>query len=172
MFRANSANRDRNNIATARLGGLQEDLNIDNTQYATCLGILYLGYVLTQIPSNIIINRISWPSWYIAGAMFIWGLISTVTGVVQNFAGMVMIRFFLGFVEAVFLPGALLILSKWYTRKELTIRNAILFCGNLIANAFSALIGAGVLPNMKGVLGHESWRWLFFIEGERRRSMN
>ncbi|KAL2209351.1 MFS general substrate transporter [Sarocladium strictum] len=156
---------DRNNIAAARLGGIQEDLNIDNTQYATCLGILYLGYVLTQIPSNIIINRISWPSWYIAGAMMIWGLISTLTGLVQNFAGMVMIRFFLGFVEAVFLPGALLILSKWYTRKELTIRNAILFCGNLIANAFSALIGAGVLPNMRGVLGHESWRWLFFIEG-------
>lgn len=104
--------RDRNNIATARLGGLQEDINIDNTQYATCLGILYLGYVLTQIPSNIVINKISWPSWYIAGAMFIWGLISTLTGVVQNFAGMVMIRFFLGFVEAVFLPGALLILSK------------------------------------------------------------
>jgi MFS family permease len=98
--------------------------------------------------------------------MLLWGLISTLTGFVQNFAGMVMIRFFLGFVEAVFLPGALLILSKWYTRKELTIRNAILFCGNLIANAFSALIGAGVLPNMKGVLGHESWRWLFFIEGK------
>ena len=97
--------------------------------------------------------------------MLVWGLISTLTGLVQNFAGMVMIRFFLGFVEAIFLPGALLILSKWYSRKELTIRNAILFCGNLIANAFSALIGAGVLPNMRGVLGHESWKWLFFIEG-------
>jgi hypothetical protein len=30
---------DRNNIAAARLGGLQEDLNINNTQYATCLSI-------------------------------------------------------------------------------------------------------------------------------------
>jgi hypothetical protein len=30
---------DRNNIAAARLGGLQEDLGIDNTQYATCLSI-------------------------------------------------------------------------------------------------------------------------------------
>jgi hypothetical protein len=33
---------DRNNIAAARLGGLQEDLGIDNTQYATCLSILYV----------------------------------------------------------------------------------------------------------------------------------
>lgn len=146
---------DRNNIAAARLGGLQEDLNLDNTEYATCLGILYVGYVLTQIPSNIAINRIERPSYYIAIAMFLWGLISTLTGLVQNFVGMVMVRFFLGFVEAVFLPGVLLILSKWYTRKELTTRNAVLFCGNLIANAFSALIGAGILPNMQGTLGHE-----------------
>jgi MFS family permease len=98
--------------------------------------------------------------------MLVWGLISTLTGLVQNFVGMVMIRFFLGIVEAVFLPAALLILSKWYTRRELTMRNAVLFCGNLIANAFSALIGAGILPNMRGVMGHESWRWLFFIEGK------
>ncbi|CAG9982447.1 unnamed protein product [Clonostachys byssicola] len=156
---------DRNNIAAARLGGLQDDLKMNNTEYATCLSILYVGYVLTQVPSNIYINRISRPSYYISAAMFIWGTISTLTGNVQNFAGMVMIRFILGIIEAVFLPGALLILSKWYTRRELTKRNAILFCGNLIANAFSALVGAAILPNMKGVLGHESWRWLFWIEG-------
>lgn len=36
---------DRNNIAAARLGGLQEDLNINDTQYATCLSILYVGYI-------------------------------------------------------------------------------------------------------------------------------
>lgn len=30
---------DRNNIAAARLHGLQDDLQINNTQYATCLSI-------------------------------------------------------------------------------------------------------------------------------------
>ncbi|KAL2752560.1 hypothetical protein ACRALDRAFT_1036327 [Sodiomyces alcalophilus JCM 7366] len=156
---------DRNNIAAARLRGLQEDLNLNNQEYATCLSILYVGYILMQVPSNMLINRISRPSWYIAGAMLLWGLISTLSGVVHDFGGMVATRFFLGFVEAAFLPGALLILSKWYTRKELTYRNAILFCGNLISNAFSALIAAGVLSNMQGVLGHAAWRWLFWIEG-------
>ncbi|KAK1749820.1 major facilitator superfamily domain-containing protein [Echria macrotheca] len=156
---------DRNNLAAARLKGLQQDLNLDDQQYATCLSILYVGYILMQVPSNILINRISRPSWYIAAVMVVWGLISTLTGVVHNFAGMVVTRFLLGFIEAAFLPGALLILSKWYTRKELTVRNAILFCGNLISNAFSALIGAGVLSNMEGTLGHAAWRWLFWIEG-------
>ncbi|KAJ4156258.1 hypothetical protein NW754_007882 [Fusarium falciforme] len=132
---------DRNNIAAARLKGLQDDLKLDDTQYATCLSILYVGYILMQVPSNMFINRISRPSLYISCAMLLWGLVSTLSGVVHNFTGM------------------------WYTRRELTTRNAILFCGNLISNAFSALIGAGVLSNMQGVLGHAAWRWLFWIEG-------
>ena len=156
---------DRNNLAAARLKGLQTDLKLSDTQYATCLSILYVGYIIMQVPSNILINRIARPSWYIGAVMLVWGMISTCTGVVNNFTGMVVTRFFLGFVEAAFLPGALLILSKWYTRRELTLRNAILFCGNLISNAFSALIGAGVLSNMDGILGHAAWRWLFWIEG-------
>ncbi|AEO71178.1 uncharacterized protein THITE_2123314 [Thermothielavioides terrestris NRRL 8126] len=156
---------DRNNIASARLKGLQSDLNLTYNQYATCLSILYVGYILMQVPSNMIINRVSRPSIYIGCSMMLWGLVSTLSGVVTGFGGMVAIRFFLGFVEAAFLPGALLILSKWYTRRELTTRNALLFCGNLISNAFSALVGAGVLSNMQGVLGHAAWRWLFFIEG-------
>jgi len=156
---------DRNNIASARLKGLQTDLHLNDTQYATCLSILYVGYILMQVPSNAVVNRISRPSVYIGIAMLIWGMISTLTGIVTNFTGMVLTRFFLGFVEAAFLPGALLILSKWYTRRELTKRNALLFCGNLISNAFSSLVGAAVLSNMQGTLGHAAWRWLFFIEG-------
>lgn len=87
---------------------------------------LYVGYILMQIPSNMIINKISRPSWYIGAAMLLWGCISTLSGVVHDFGGMVATRFFLGFVEvrltpqfcsranskAAFLPGALLILSK------------------------------------------------------------
>ncbi|KAJ5128361.1 hypothetical protein N7526_006527 [Penicillium atrosanguineum] len=156
---------DRNNISAARLKGLQTDLNLTNNQYSTCLSILYVGYILMQVPSNMFINRISRPSWYIAVAMTLWGIISTCSGFAKSFGDMVAIRFLLGFVEAAFLPGALLILSKWYTRRELTTRNAILFCGNLISNAFSSLVAAGVLSNMQGVLGHAAWRWLFWIEG-------
>ncbi|KAK8211577.1 hypothetical protein M8818_003232 [Zalaria obscura] len=156
---------DRNNISAARLKGLQADLSLDYNQYATCLSILYVGYILMQVPSNMLINKVQRPSLYIGAAMLLWGVVSTLSGVVTSFTGMVLVRFFLGFVEAAFLPGALLILSKWYTRRELTTRNAVLFCGNLISNAFSSLVAAGVLSNMQGILGHAAWRWLFWIEG-------
>ncbi|WVF73150.1 hypothetical protein IAT40_007969 [Kwoniella sp. CBS 6097] len=156
---------DRNNISSAKGKGLMRDLKLNETQYATCLSILYVGYILMQVPSNMIINKISRPSWYIGAAMLVWGAISTSSGAVTSFGGMVATRFCLGFVEAVFLPGALLILSKWYTRRELTLRNAILFGGNLISNAFAALVAAGILGNMDGAGGRAGWRWMFIIEG-------
>lgn len=94
---------DRNNIAAARLKGLQEDLSLSDTEYSTCLSILYVGYILMQVPSNMIVNKIQRPSWYIGAAILLWGMISTLSGNVHNFTGMVLVRFFLGFVEAAFL---------------------------------------------------------------------
>ncbi|EAQ86289.1 hypothetical protein CHGG_07542 [Chaetomium globosum CBS 148.51] len=139
---------DRNNIAAARLKGLQEDLDLSYNEYATCLSILYVGYILMQVPSNMMINLVSRPSLYIGCSMLLWGLVSTLSGIVTNFGGMVAIRFFLGFVEAAFLPGALLILSKWYTRRELTTRNALLFCVEGAATMFVAILAVFILPDL------------------------
>ena len=49
-----------------------------------------------------------------------------------------------------------------YDHLQFSLRYTILYCGNLISNAFGSLIAAGVLANMKGVLGHAAWRWLFY----------
>ena len=78
---------------------------------------------------------------------------------------MLLTRFFLGFVEAAFFPGALFLISKWYKRSELGQRTALLYCGNIISNAFGSLMASGILSGMNGKLGHAAWRWLFYIEG-------
>ncbi|GFZ49508.1 hypothetical protein JCM24511_07628 [Saitozyma sp. JCM 24511] len=151
---------DRSNAAAARLQGFQTDLGINDTQFATVISILFAGFIFFQVPSNMILNWIGRPSIYLPACMFLWGLVSTLTGVVNSFSGAVVCRFWIGFIEAAFSPGVFFLLSKWYTRKELALR-----CGNLISNAFGSLIAAGVLANMNGLLGHAAWRWLFFIEG-------
>ncbi|WVR09758.1 hypothetical protein IAU60_006834 [Kwoniella sp. DSM 27419] len=156
---------DRNNAAAARLKGFEADLKLKGAEFQTLLSILYVGYILFQVPSNMLLNRIGRPSLYLPAAMIIWGMISVLTGITTNFVGALLTRFFLGVVEAAFLPGALFILSKWYKKDELSLRYTLLYCGNLISNAFGSLIAAGVLANMGGKLGHEAWRWLFFIEG-------
>lgn len=156
---------DRNNIASARLGGLEEDLGLHGNQYQTSISILFVGYILMQIPANMFLNKFKRPSVFITVIMLAWGIISTCTAAVQGFGGLMAIRLLLGFVEAGFFGSALYILSCWYTRKQLSLRNSILYSGSLLSGAFSGLIAAGIVNNMDGVHGLRSWRWLFIIEG-------
>ncbi|PAV20855.1 MFS general substrate transporter [Pyrrhoderma noxium] len=156
---------DRNNAAAARLRGFEDDLHLEGQEFNTLLSILYVGYIIMQIPSNILLNFIGRPSLYIPSCMIIWGTISILTGICQDFVGALITRFFLGFVEAAFFPGAIYLLSKWYTRTELGLRVCLLYCGNIISNAFGSLIASGILDGMQGKLGKAAWRWLFFIEG-------
>lgn len=109
----------RNNYASARLAGLEEDLNMTLTQYQTGLSILFVGYIIGQIPSNLLLNWFGRPSWYLGFFTIAWGLVSGLTALVQNFAGMVVCRLILGFVEAPFFPGVLFYLSvrQFYASK-------------------------------------------------------
>ncbi|OAX41332.1 MFS general substrate transporter [Rhizopogon vinicolor AM-OR11-026] len=156
---------DRNNAAAARLRGFEEDLHLEGQQFNTILSILYIGYTLMQVPSNMYLEKIGRPSIYLPTCMVIWGLISILTGTTKSFIGAVCTRFFLGFVEAAFFPGALFLLSKWYKRRELGQRTAILSCGIMISNAFGTLLASAILDGMEGVMGQAAWRWLFYIEG-------
>ena len=156
---------DRNNIAAARLAGLEEELNLSSTQYLTALSILFVGYLLMQIPSNLFLNKLGKPALYLPTVMIIWGVISAATAGAQSFGGLIAIRFFLGFVEAAYFPGCLFFLSSWYTRKELGFRTAILYSGSLLSGAFSGLISAGITNGLDGAKGLRAWRWLFIIEG-------
>jgi MFS family permease len=87
-------------------------------------------------------------------------------GTTRNFTGALLTRFFLGFVEASFFPGALFLLSKWYKRDELGLRTAILSCGLLISNAFGSLIASGILSGMQGKLGFTAWRSVALMRGQ------
>ncbi|KAF1976241.1 pantothenate transporter liz1 [Bimuria novae-zelandiae CBS 107.79] len=156
---------DRNNIAAVRLAGLQDELQLTSTQYQTIVSILFVGYILMQVPSNLLLNKTGKPALFLPICMIIWGVISGATGACQNFGGLVACRFFLGFIEAVYFPGCLFYLSSWYTRKELGFRTAVLYSGSLISGAFGGLITAGIKSNMDHTHGLRAWRWVFIIEG-------
>ncbi|KAH7014086.1 major facilitator superfamily transporter [Microdochium trichocladiopsis] len=156
---------DRNNFANARLRGLEADLRLTDVQYQTCISILLVGYVACQVPSNMILNKLTRPSWYLCSCVVVWGIISAATAAVHDATGAILCRFFLGCVEASFFPGSIYFLSRWYTRKEMQLRVTLLNAGNLVAQAFGGLIAAGILANMEGVGGIRAWRWLFILEG-------
>ncbi|KAJ9609483.1 hypothetical protein H2200_005810 [Cladophialophora chaetospira] len=156
---------DRNNYAAARLQGLEEDLNLHGDQYQTGLSILFVSYIIAQVPSNLLLNHLGRPSLYLGFFVCAWGLVSALTCLVTNFAGIIVCRLMLGFMEAPFFPGVLFYLSKWYTKSELNLRMSIFYSGSLVSGAFGNLIAAGILSGLAGKRGLSAWQWLYIIEG-------
>lgn len=126
------------------------------TDFNLATSILFVGYLLMQLPSNLLLTRLP-PSLYLGLAMAIWGVISAAQAATQSFSGLIVCRFFLGFAEAPFFPGAIFLMSSWYTRGELAHRMAWFYAGSSLANAFGGLIGAGVLSGLDGAQGLHGW---------------
>ncbi|RKL19161.1 hypothetical protein BFJ68_g3436 [Fusarium oxysporum] len=147
---------DRNAIALARLNTIEKDLNLTGSQYQTCVSILFAGYVIVGIPANMVVTRVR-PSIWMASCMTVWAIISGLTALSRNYTGLLLTRFFLGITEAPYYPGALYILARFYTRKELATRISILYTGNILATAFAGLIALGIfeMDGMERQLAHE-----------------
>ncbi|KAI3621230.1 tartrate transporter [Moniliophthora roreri] len=172
---------DRNGITTARLQGLEEDLHLsgDHTlhlsngfhlthicldiQYSAVLSILYVTYCPAQIPSNMALNYVTRPSWYIGACVVAWGLVSAMTGVTHNFGGLLACRMFIGLPEAAFYPGEFsnLLTVKMVHEEGTSFSFCYSLCGT---NAFECF-RSRILAEMEGKRGIRAWRWLFFIEG-------
>lgn len=98
-----------------------------SVEYQTSVSILFVGYLLMQIPSNLLLNKLGKPALYLPtcvrkpspealiwqrlltgrlvarSQMIVWGVISAATAACTNAAGLLAVRFFLGFVEAAYL---------------------------------------------------------------------
>lgn len=112
---------DRNSIATAKINGLEEHLKLSGTEYSTAVSILNAGYMIMQIPSNMILTRVR-PSLYLPIWACVWSIISAATASVNNFGQLIAVRILLGIAEAPFFPGVFYLLSCWYTKHELGLR--------------------------------------------------
>jgi MFS family permease len=155
---------DRNALPNARIQGIETDLKLQGEEFNSAISVLFVGYIALQVPSNLILTRVR-PSIYLPACMGLWGLVSASTAFVKSFFGLAATRFFLGFLEAPFFPGALFLLSSWYTKEELATRMAVLYAGSLLSSAFGGLFAAAIQYALNGFLGMRSWQWLFVIEG-------
>ncbi|KAG2075986.1 MFS general substrate transporter [Suillus decipiens] len=156
---------DRSNVSNARLQGFEKDLHLQGQQYATTLSILYVGFIIIQVPGNMFLHWVERPAIFIPCCMIVWGAISLSIGAATNYTGVLVARFFLGFVEGPFLPGAIFLISGWYKPDEIAMRTALVSSGISISSAFGSLFASGILHGMQGKLGQAAWRWLFYIEG-------
>ncbi|KDQ13229.1 hypothetical protein BOTBODRAFT_66945 [Botryobasidium botryosum FD-172 SS1] len=154
---------DRSNIGNARVAGLQADLKMTDHQYSTALTITYVPYIVWELPSNLLLKRLS-PRILLPLYVCLWGLVSTLQGLVTSYSGLLVCRFFLGLVEGGLLPGILLYMSSFFPRHKLQVRVSVLFCATSLGGAFSGLLAAAII-HMDGIQGKRGWAWIFILEG-------
>ncbi|KAI0317176.1 MFS general substrate transporter [Amylostereum chailletii] len=154
---------DRANIGNAKVLGMFASLGLNNNQYNLALSIFFVGYVIFETPSNVILKRVN-PKYYIPSLTVLWGVVCALFSVVQSPSGLIAIRFFLGLAEAGFLPGLIYWLGCWYPRPMQGRRYAVLYSSVSVTGAFGGLL-ATAIHSLDGKHGIEGWRWIYIVEG-------
>jgi MFS family permease len=153
---------DRINVAFGAIQ-MQRQLHFSDSVYGLGAGIFFIGYLLFQVPSNLMLRRVGARRW-ICALMLVWGTISLSTGFVSSAKTFYVVRFLLGSTEAGFFPGIILYINGWFP-SAVRARTVALF---MTAGPLSAVIGgpiSGLLLSLHGYAGLAGWQWLFLVEG-------
>ncbi|KAL0933915.1 vitamin H transporter [Colletotrichum truncatum] len=155
---------DRTNIGNAKIAGMADDLSLSSSQYSVVLVVFFIGYVLFEPPSNMILVRTR-PSLYLPFIMALWGVLTCIMAVVKHYHHLIVLRVFVGIMESGFAPGILLIISSWYRRAEQSRRFAVFMSAAILSGAFGGLLAGAITSGLEGAHGIRGWRWLFIVEG-------
>src|SRR6201992_3045306 len=154
---------DRINISFAKFQ-LQSTLGFSDTAYGLGASLFVVGYVLFEVPSNLMLHRVGARRW-IARILVSWGIVTSLMMFVRTDWQFYGLRFLIGAMEAGFAPGVLYYLTLWFPPASRGRITSLLF----LASAFSGLVGAPlsglVLGAMNGVLNIAGWHWLFLLGG-------
>ncbi len=111
-------------MAFAALFGMKKDAHLERQQYSWLGSIFYLGYLSMEIPVVWLLSRVSMRK-YVSLITILWGVMVCFIATCHSFAGLAVVRFFLGVLEAGLLPCFLIITSMWYLRSEQPLRTAL-----------------------------------------------
>ena len=154
---------DRSNVGFARIK-MQADLGLSEESFNLGYGMFYVGYLLFEVPSNLLLRRVGARLW-IARIMISWGLISSLTLFANDKWSFYGLRILLGIAEAGFFPGIILYLSYWFPNSERAKMTAFFMVAIGLANVFGNPISGLIMQYLDTIAGLHGWQWLFLLEG-------
>lgn len=154
---------DRINVAFAKLQ-MQNDLGMSDAVYGLGAGIFFLGYLMFEVPSNLILLKVGARRW-IARIMVTWGLISAAMMFVTGPTSFYILRFLLGVAEAGFIPAILLYLTYWFPNKRRSKVTALFLTGIPMSGVIGGPLSGWIMTHFAGMHGMAGWQWLFLLEG-------
>jgi MFS family permease len=153
---------DRTNLAVAG-PSMQQALGLTPAMFGMASSLFFIGYVLFEIPSNLLLQRFGAKFW-IARIMVTWGLICMAMSLVTGATSLYVLRFLLGVSEAGFYPGILFYLGLFIPVRYLAKAYSIFQIGIPFSLALGSAITAALLQ-LDGIFGIADWQWVMIIEG-------
>jgi len=153
---------DRINIGLAKLQ-MEDDLGFSGTVYGLGAGLFFVAYIIFEVPSNLILQRVGARIW-IARIMITWGILSGLTMFVTSPMQFYVLRFLLGVAEAGFVPGVLLYLTYWFPSRRRAKIIGMFMVGLPAAAMIAGPLSGWIMTAMNGTAGLRGWQWLFLIE--------
>jgi ACS family tartrate transporter-like MFS transporter len=153
---------DRTNIAMAKLQ-MNHDLHFSETAYGIGASVFFIGYILFEVPSNLILVRVGARRW-IARIMISWGLVATAMMFIRTPIHFYALRVLLGLTEAGFFPGIIYYLGQWFPAAQRARTIARFMIGMALAGSIGNPL-SGWLLGFNGRLGLRGWQWVFLVEG-------
>ena len=153
---------DRVNFGYAALQ-MNGDLGISAELFGFLSGIFFIGYILFEVPGNIILRRVGARAW-ITRIMVSWGIVVILTAAASGVSELAVLRFVLGIAEAGFFPGLVLYLTGWFRQRDLAQAVSLLMTALAVSNIAGAPLSTWILDNVTWA-GLAGWRWLFILEG-------
>ena len=154
---------DRINIGFAQLQ-MKHDLGLSDTAYGIASSAFFIGYLLFEIPSNLLLQRVGARK-TLCRILVLWGMTSSATMLVRTPFELQCVRFLLGVFEAGFTPGVLLYLTYWYPPARQGRVVAIYMAGAVIAGMVAGPVSTKIMVGLDNVLQLRGWQWLFLLEG-------
>ena len=154
---------DRINVGFAKLQ-MQSDLGLSDAAYGAGAGIFFIGYVLFELPSTLMLPRIGARKTF-SRILVLWGITSACMLFVRDVPTFYAMRFLLGVFEAGFAPGMIYYLSRWYGPSRMARAIAIVFIAGPMGGILGGPISAWLITTFAGVGGLAGWQWMFLIEG-------
>jgi sugar phosphate permease len=148
---------DRVNYSFAAVGGIGRDLHVSASTEALIGALFFFGYFAGQIPGAIYAERNS-PKKLIFACLILWGVFSTLTGLVSNVTALMVVRFLLGVVEAAVFPSLLIFINHWFSKSERSVANATTVLATPVTVLWMSIL-SGYLIHSWG------WRAMFVAEG-------
>lgn len=147
---------DRGNLATGATQ-IRADLHLSATAYGALASGFYFAYAFCQLPAGALSDRLGGKLVLGIGAL-LWSVSTLLTGFVESFLGLLVLRMMLGMGESVAFTTTSHVIASNVPRAQIGLANGVIGFGYLVGPAAGTLIGGFLMARW-------GWRATFILFG-------